>query len=247
VPTPHQIWDDIREELRSETPDFKFEIWIEPLELAGISGNTLFVRAPEHIRTSVSERYLPLLRRAAARRFHPRAVVQVVGAHWSAPPEPRQDRAAPAATEPPAGGRLNPKYTFEQFVIGEGNRFAHAAALAVAELPAQAYNPLFLPGPPGIGKPHLAPDDPHQPPRKAVAEHPVHQLKTCIIGVVAHPSDMPQQDETLVYVPLVDEIHRRFEIIIDRREFQPGAEVLPRPHYDSFEWIPLIIRVDLHQ
>jgi chromosomal replication initiator protein len=157
VPTPDQIWDDIREELRSETPDFKFEIWIEPLELAGISGSTLFVRAPEHIRTSVSERYLPLLRRAAIRRFDPRAVVQVVGAHWSPPdePEPRQKRAPTGAAEPPAGGQLNPKYTFEQFVIGEGNRFAHAAALAVAELPSQAYNPLFLHGPPGLGKTHL--------------------------------------------------------------------------------------------
>jgi chromosomal replication initiator protein len=154
VPTPDQIWDDIREELRSETPDFKFQIWIEPLELAGISRKTLFVRAPEHIRTSVSERYLPLLRRAAARRFDPRAVVQVVGAHWSPPAEPEPQEAGPKAAAP-TSGRLNPKYTFEQFVIGEGNRFAHAAALAVAELPAQAYNPLFLHGPPGLGKTHL--------------------------------------------------------------------------------------------
>jgi chromosomal replication initiator protein len=157
VPTLDQIWDDIREELRSETPDFKFQIWIEPLELAGVSGKTLFVRAPEHIRTSVAERYLPLLRRAAARRFDPRAVVQVVSAHWSAPAEraPREVAATSAPAGTPAGGRLNPKYTFEQFVIGEGNRFAHAAALAVAELPAQAYNPLFLHGPPGLGKTHL--------------------------------------------------------------------------------------------
>jgi chromosomal replication initiator protein len=157
VPEVDQIWDDIRDELRSETPDFKFQIWIEPLELAGIRGKTLFIRAPEHIRTSVAERYLPLLRRAAARRFDPRAVVQVVGAHWSPPPEPEPHesprKGVPA--EAPAEGRLNPKYTFEQFVIGEGNRFAHAAALAVAELPAQAYNPLFLHGPPGLGKTHL--------------------------------------------------------------------------------------------
>jgi chromosomal replication initiator protein len=149
-----QIWDEIREELRRETPDFKFHIWIEPLELAGVSGTTLYVRAPEHIRTSVTERYLPLLRRAAARRFDRRAVVQVVGAGWSAPEE-EPTEPPPAGAPAREGGRLNPKYTFEQFVIGEGNRFAHAAALAVAELPAQAYNPLFLHGPPGLGKTHL--------------------------------------------------------------------------------------------
>jgi len=160
VPTRlDQIWDDIREELRSETPDYKFHIWIEPLELAGMSGTTLFVRAPEHIRTSVSERYLPLLRHAASQRFDRRAVVHVVGAGWSAPDtgEPRTGAAAGEAPAPgsPLADRLNPKYTFQQFVIGEGNRFAHAAALAVAELPAQAYNPLFLHGPPGLGKTHL--------------------------------------------------------------------------------------------
>ena len=66
-----QLWDDIRDELRRETPDFKFHIWLEPLELAGVQRQTLYVRAPEHIRTSVAERYLPLLRRAAAPPLRP--------------------------------------------------------------------------------------------------------------------------------------------------------------------------------
>jgi chromosomal replication initiator protein len=147
------IWEDIRDELRRETPDFKFHIWLEPLGLAGIDGRTLYVRAPEHIRTWVTERYLPLLREAATRRFDPRAVVEVVDEAWQGP---RQGAGGdPPDDSPPAPRVLNPKYTFEQFVIGGGNRFAHAAALAVAELPAQAYNPLFLHGAPGLGKTHL--------------------------------------------------------------------------------------------
>jgi chromosomal replication initiator protein len=150
---PDEIWDDIRAELRSETADFKFHIWIEPLELAGVRGRTLYIRAPEHIRTSVAERYLPLLRRAAQRRFDERAMVEVVGAEWRAPAADSPATAAPA--RPAAGSNLNPKYTFEQFVIGAENHFAHAAALAVAELPGHSYNPLFLHGSPGMGKTHL--------------------------------------------------------------------------------------------
>ena len=162
MPTqPDEIWDSIRAELRRETPDFKFHIWLDPLRLAAIRGETVFVRAPDHIRTSVTERYLPLLRRAASTAFDERALVEVVGEDWEAPPEGGAGgsaivrsvgHAADAHGDP---GRLNPKYTFDQFVIGTGNRFAHAAALAVAELPGHSYNPLFLHGSPGIGKTHL--------------------------------------------------------------------------------------------
>jgi chromosomal replication initiator protein len=158
---PDEIWDDIRDELRRETPDFKFHIWLEPLQLAAVRGSTVYVRAPEHIRTSVAERYLPLLRRAAAARFDEHAIVEVVGADWEppagegAPPRQGLDARANGSGAVPEPNPLNPKYTFDQFVIGAGNRFAHAAALAVAELPGHSYNPLFLHGSPGIGKTHL--------------------------------------------------------------------------------------------
>jgi chromosomal replication initiator protein len=163
VPTPpDEIWDAIRGELRKETPDFQFHIWLDPLELAAIHGTTVYVRAPEHIRTSVAERYLPLLRRAAAAGFDEHALVEVVGEDWKPPANGHLPGAEPDGTGPEQPAvpererqRLNPRYTFEQFVIGEGNRFAHAASLAVAELPGHSYNPLFLHGSPGIGKTHL--------------------------------------------------------------------------------------------
>ncbi|HET8820220.1 MAG TPA: chromosomal replication initiator protein DnaA [Thermoleophilaceae bacterium] len=158
MPTqPDEIWDAIRAELRRETPDFQFHIWLEPLQLAAIHGSTVYVRAPEHIRTTVAERYLSLLRRAAATGFDAGATVEVVGADWEPPAgQPNGN----GGSQSHVGGsskrdRLNPRHTFDQFVIGAGNRFAHAAALAVAELPGHSYNPLFLHGSPGIGKTHL--------------------------------------------------------------------------------------------
>ncbi len=147
------IWDRVRDELREDVPDFKFHIWLEPLELAGLEGRTLYVRAPDHIRTWVRDRYLPVLSAAAGRGYRSDALVEIVDGAWAQ--DPGQPESRFGAPPGPNELRLRPKYTFEQFVIGRGNRFAHAAALAVAEQPGQTYNPLFIHGRPGLGKTHL--------------------------------------------------------------------------------------------
>ena len=151
----HRVWEEVLRTLRASVTDYTFHIWLEPLRPAGLRAGTLFVRAPEHIRSWVAERYLPLLRRAAAAAARDSIAVEVVDGAWQpAGPEPLSAGGARFA-----GGRaddgLNPKYTFEQFVICDGNRLAHGAALTVAEMPAQAYNPLFVYGRPGLGKTHL--------------------------------------------------------------------------------------------
>ncbi|HEX8854882.1 MAG TPA: chromosomal replication initiator protein DnaA [Thermoleophilaceae bacterium] len=146
-------WNLVRRELRQDAPDFTFHIWLEPLELAGRRGDTLYVCAPDHIRTWVRERHQELVRRAVKRALGPAAEVEVVAEDWS--PEQLPTEGEPERRGASIPEALNPKYTFEQFVIGDGNRLAHAAALAVAEQPGQAYNPFFIYGEPGLGKTHL--------------------------------------------------------------------------------------------
>jgi len=144
------IWDAVRRELRRDVADFSFHIWLDPLEPVACEQGTLYVRAPEHIRSWVRDRYATLLVGACRRAGI--AGVELVDEAWAGTGAVATGEQPRARAE---GDGLNPKYTFEQFVIGDGNRLAHAAALAVAELPAQAWNPLFIHGPPGLGKTHL--------------------------------------------------------------------------------------------
>jgi chromosomal replication initiator protein len=157
-PHPHpdaelaSVWDAVQREMRAEVTEVTFHIWLQPLEAAAMLGETLYVRAPDHIRTWVDERFRPVLERAAFRAVAA-GCVEIVDAQWQ--PPAYDPSVQPLATEQRSSTGLNPRYTFDQFVICDGNRLGHAAALAVAEMPAQAYNPLFIHGRPGLGKTHL--------------------------------------------------------------------------------------------
>lgn len=139
------LWEDVQRRLRLAVPESTFKIWLEPLRAVGSQGTTLYLSAPDGIQTWVERRYAPLLREALAGAATP--LTEVVFASG--------EGNRPAGADGASAVELNPNYTFERFVIGEGNRLAHAAALAVAETPSEAYNPLFLHGPPGLGKTHL--------------------------------------------------------------------------------------------
>ncbi|QEC46796.1 chromosomal replication initiator protein DnaA [Baekduia soli] len=163
---PDHIWTCLQAELRRRVPASTYDIWLEPLRFGGLEGDLLVLLAPAEVRTWIEQRFAAVLQAAGrdllpgALRIElrpladgPAAAARPRGARGDAPTTPGAGDAKPLFG--PETERLNPKFTFEQFVIGDANRFAHAAALAVAELPAQAYNPLFIVGPPGVGKTHL--------------------------------------------------------------------------------------------
>jgi chromosomal replication initiator protein len=150
-PDSTEIWSRVQAELRHSVSDTTFELWLSELRPLGFEGDVLLVEAPGPVRGWVADRFADVLDSAASAVLGPGASVELAGSGGRTP-------CSAPPPEPPVGAvrdELNPKFTFEQFVLGDGNRFAHAAALAVAEQPAAAYNPLFLYGPPGVGKTHL--------------------------------------------------------------------------------------------
>jgi chromosomal replication initiator protein len=141
-------WRPIRAELQRAVSESTWHQWLEPLSARALRGDTLVIEAPDAIRPWVEHRFGRLIRGCTAAVLGPDAQVELAGPGAGEPLPPR-------TSAPGGSASFNPRHTFEQFVIGDSNRLAHAAALAVAEMPGLAYNPLFICGPPGLGKTHL--------------------------------------------------------------------------------------------
>jgi chromosomal replication initiator protein len=160
-------WPDIRIRLQRAVDQSTFAIWLDGIQPLDLTADTLVVGVDDEARRQwIVGRFGRLLRACAAEVLGPLIAVDVVVApqgpgRRAVPHEPAAPRGArfqrPSPPPPTARDdtRFNPKLTFDQFVIGDGNRLAHGAALAVAEMPGSAYNPLFIYGPPGNGKTHL--------------------------------------------------------------------------------------------
>jgi chromosomal replication initiator protein len=152
-PDPATVWHRFRGELRKAVNESTWHIWLERMSFHELDGTTIVLDAPDDIRAWAQTRFGRMLNACAETVLGPGATVRIA-APDEAPAAPARS-AVPPPPKAAAAQRLNPRLTFDQFVIGESNRLAHAAALAVAETPGLAYNPLFICGPPGLGKTHL--------------------------------------------------------------------------------------------
>ena len=158
------IWTRVQAQLTVVVDEPTHRIWLSDLHPVELVGEHLVVSAPPQTCRWIQRRFGRVIEDAVELVLGAHATVELRPAGVGDTPRPAGRRAPAQATgatppqrEPaPRDGPLgNPKLTFDQFVIGDSNRLAHAAALAVAEMPSQAYNPLFICGPPGVGKTHL--------------------------------------------------------------------------------------------
>ncbi len=149
------LWPRILDLLKSELTEISFNTWIKTISPISLNSNTLELGVPTEFNKGIIEsRYLPLILNAV-KQVTSRELNVIVTVPSSDPQKNNADNEESGYNEELPNSILNPKYTFDTFVIGNGNRLAHAASVAVAEAPAQAYNPLFLYGGVGLGKTHL--------------------------------------------------------------------------------------------
>jgi chromosomal replication initiator protein len=157
------LWDRVLGRIESKVNKHSFYTWFKPTAYVAVRGTQVIVRVPNPVfRDWLNKHYAGVIHETLTELAHGSHIVEFVTEDLP-PPEPMASVSeeevqlatdlAPAPITGPSG--LNPRYTFETFIVGSSNQFAHAAARAVAEAPSRSYNPLFIYGGVGLGKTHL--------------------------------------------------------------------------------------------
>jgi chromosomal replication initiator protein len=154
------LWDKTLNIIKSELSEVSFNTWIKSCEPISISSNTLKISVPNSFTQDIlDKRYKDLVANSIKAVCSKLYTIEFIIMSDSYEKEENKSNTSKMSksiiVNDEMSSTLNPKYTFNSFVIGNSNRFAHAASLAVAESPAKAYNPLFIYGGVGLGKTHL--------------------------------------------------------------------------------------------
>ncbi|MDQ3914510.1 MAG: chromosomal replication initiator protein DnaA [Actinomycetota bacterium] len=232
--SPAAIWGRATQDLKLALTESNFSAWFGRTIPVGLDGDTLVLGVPNHFTKDwIEGRFLePLVTAVTAAAGRPLEVAILADAAFGEEEAPLVPApvAVPAAEDDSArpDDVFHPNYTFDSFVIGSSNRFAHAAALAVAEAPAQAYNPLFIYGGAGLGKTHLL----HAIGRYAQQWHPG--------TVVRYVSTEQFMNDFIVALQRrnIPSFHRRYRVadllLIDDIQFLEGKERTQEEFFHTF-------------
>lgn len=152
-----ELWDEVLEIIKEDVNQVSYNTWFKPLKIVAYKNNTIYLEvADDFLRTTIKKRHYNFLKNAFNYVLNKETeiVFTIPGESTGGTDTKKEtENFSESGNEPKR--KLNPKYRFDNFIIGNSNRFAHAASLAVAEAPATTYNPLFLYGGVGLGKTHL--------------------------------------------------------------------------------------------
>jgi chromosomal replication initiator protein len=235
TPAHQRVWEGASKLLKGMLNPDLFARWfvgIEPLE---IKDDTLHLGvANEFSQIWLQDNFLPLVREAVNQTSKDPLQVRFVVTHRPGPPAvtpPPLEAAEAEALDTPRAlpdSRLNPRYTFETFVIGPNNQFAHAASLAVAQAPARAYNPLFMYGGVGLGKTHLMQAIGH-----AVLRGHKH-IKVCYVTCEQFTNEYIQAIQTNSTTRFRKKYRHVDVLLIDDIQFLGGKERMQEEFFHTF-------------
>jgi chromosomal replication initiator protein len=229
------IWSKAIDSLKEKVGQQNYDIWIKPIQFVSVEGERLTLEVPnrffkewinEHFASHIKEVFFhitqkpcQLLFRIKNEKVHEKEGV----------PLPIQKKEAEVA--PLLATIFNPKYTFDHFVVGASNQFAHAASLAVANMPARNYNPLFIYGGVGLGKTHLL---------QAIGNHILQHRVFSDMKKICYLSAEEFTNELINYIRFekMDEFRNKFRrmdiLLIDDIQFIAGKERTQEEFFHTF-------------
>jgi chromosomal replication initiator protein len=229
------IWDQVLSRIESKVGSHSFHTWFKPTAMLADDGRRVSVRVPnllftewlpKHYSVVLAEALRDVGRANAELVFIPEEA-KTVAAPPSALPQPVRDE--PIATQvvvTPVG--LNPRYTFDTFIVGPSNQFAHAACRAVAEAPSRSYNPLFIYGGVGLGKTHLM---------HAIGQYVLQHHRDYKLTYISSERFMNEMINAVRYDRILDfrERYRSVDVLlVDDIQFVSGKEGTQNEFFHTF-------------
>jgi chromosomal replication initiator protein len=230
------IWDQVLARIETKVNNHSFDTWFRPTSFIADGGGAITVRVPNpSFRDWLTKHYSVVLSEALAEVRRPGTSVLFVSddVAQEAPPEtPPADSASESSSTglapSTAPGGLNPRYTFDTFIVGPSNQFAHAACRAVAEAPSRSYNPLFIYGGVGLGKTHLM---------HAIGHYVLEHDATLKLTYISSERFMNEMINAVRYDRILDfrERYRSVDVLlVDDIQFVSGKEGTQTEFFHTF-------------
>jgi chromosomal replication initiator protein len=229
------IWDQILSRVETKINHHSFYTWFKPTALVADGGNAITVRVPNPLfKDWLTKHYSVVLSEALVEVHRPGASLLFVAEGTSIAQPPAEEDRPPAdapsdeGVAATAAGGLNPRYTFDAFIVGPSNQFAHAACRAVAEAPSRSYNPLFIYGGVGLGKTHLM---------HAIGQYVLQHDPSLRLTYISSERFMNEMINALRYDSILDfrERYRSVDVLlVDDIQFVSGKEGTQTEFFHTF-------------